>query len=230
MEPSLTGFWRTYYKEVFAKGTSYLDFSNETVQLQTFATVLDGAGSIAAKRCLDIGCGWAQLSRVLHALGAARVCAIDFQSAGLDALKRTTPEIESRVMSAEELTPSTFGTNFDRIFLVEVLEYLDYSVLLRVVWPLLSPGGRLIAVVPNADNEIVKRTNARFDSCYRSLSQDQVLLGLKQLSGLQFSRVRGLAFAKDQRVSAYTSTDWVEYLNEPTLPNRLAFVACKAED
>jgi SAM-dependent methyltransferase len=161
LEPSSIEFWRAYYEEVFANETAYLDYSNETVHLQTFAAALDGVGGVAGKSCLDVGCGWGQLSRVLHVLGAARVCAIDFQSAGTDALRRTAPEIERRVIAAVELELSTFGTSFDRIFMVEVLQYLDYSAVLTIIWPLLSPGGRVIAVVPNADNVIVKRTTAR---------------------------------------------------------------------
>jgi 2-polyprenyl-3-methyl-5-hydroxy-6-metoxy-1,4-benzoquinol methylase len=78
LEPSVIEFWRAYYEEVFAKGTSYLDLSNETIQLQTFGAVLDGVGGVTGKSCLDVGCGWGQLARVLHVLGAASVCAIDF--------------------------------------------------------------------------------------------------------------------------------------------------------
>jgi len=47
----------------------------------------------------------------------------------------------------------------------------------------------LIGVVPNAENEIVKRTNSRFEGRYRSLSQAEILSGLNQLSGLQLSRI-----------------------------------------
>jgi 2-polyprenyl-3-methyl-5-hydroxy-6-metoxy-1,4-benzoquinol methylase len=221
-------FWRTYYEGVFAKDTSYLDFSNETVQLQTFAAIFDGVGNILGKTCLDIGCGRGQLSRMLHAVGAARVCAIDFQSPGIEALKRAAHEIDGRVMTAEELKLSTFGTTFDRIFMVEVLQYLDYSTFLPIVWTLLSPGGRLIAVVPNADNDIVQRTTARFEGRYRGLSQAEILSALNHLNDLQLSRFRGLSFAPDQGVSAYRATDWVEYIDEAMCPNRLAFVACKA--
>jgi 2-polyprenyl-3-methyl-5-hydroxy-6-metoxy-1,4-benzoquinol methylase len=230
MEPYLLEFWRDYYQDVFAKETPYLDYSNETVLLQNFAIALDGAGSISGKYCLDIGCGWGQLSRVLHALGAARVCAIDFQIAGIEALKRTEPAVEGRVMAAEELSLSTFTTKFDRIFTVELLQYVKYFPLLTIIWPLLSPGGRLIGVVPNAENEIVKRTNSRFEGRYRSLSQAEILSGLNQLSGLQLSRIRGLNFNDDQSVSAYGATNWVECLEDTMRPNRLAFVACKAQD
>jgi hypothetical protein len=50
-----------------------------------------------------------------------------------------------------------------------------------------------------------------------TLSQAQTLAGLKQLIGLQLSRVRGLSFAADQGRSADAPTDWVEYLDEPAV-------------
>ena len=72
----------------------------------------------------------------------------------------------------------------------------------------------------------MNRTTARFEGRYHGLSQAQILTGLKQLKGLQLSRVRGLSFAADQGVSAYAATSWVEHLDEPACPNRLVFVAC----
>ena len=62
--------WMEHYRKLYAAAPeAWLDLSNEAVQAQTFATALEAAGPIEGRRCLDIGCGYGQLSTASMACG-----------------------------------------------------------------------------------------------------------------------------------------------------------------
>ena len=70
--------WAEYYRKLHsASPNPWLDLSNEAVQAQTFAVAIEAAGAIGERRCLDIGCGYGQLSTCLHGLRASEVVGVD---------------------------------------------------------------------------------------------------------------------------------------------------------
>src|SRR5262245_48526809 len=44
-------YWESHYRDLFARGTSWLDYSNERVQLETFGLSLDASGGVTGRRC-----------------------------------------------------------------------------------------------------------------------------------------------------------------------------------
>ena len=223
-----TEFWKQHYQQVFAAGTSYLDYSNEVVQLQCFAAAMDGTGGINGKRCLDLGAGTGLFSRTLCALGAGYVCAVDFIPQAVEQIRQNNPQIEAKLANADELTIDLFGSSFDLVFAIEVLQYLDFESSVSSLWSLLSPGGRLIGVVPNADNNIIANVTERFgDNHFRAVRTAALMKRLQSLPGLSVARFKGLSFGADQAVAAYNSTDWSVQLVDTQKFNRIAFVAVK---
>jgi 2-polyprenyl-3-methyl-5-hydroxy-6-metoxy-1,4-benzoquinol methylase len=220
-------FWHEYYQQVFARGASHLDYSNETVHLQTLAAAIDGCGSIHGRRCLDVGAGRGLLSRTLQALGADQVCAVDFIADAVEELRNTTPLVDCKVAGAEDITIETFGATFDRIFVVEVLQYVDMGRTLQNLWSLLAPRGRLIGVVPNSDNEIVSQVIKRFENKFHAVSLADLMRNLSSLPGVTCYRLKGLSFGTDQSVAAYETTNWSPWLTSGERFNRIAFVALK---
>jgi 2-polyprenyl-3-methyl-5-hydroxy-6-metoxy-1,4-benzoquinol methylase len=220
-------FWYQYYRQIFASGVSYLDYSNETVQLQCFATAIDVTGSVHGKRCLDVGAGTGSFSRMLHALGADRVCAVDFIPQAIDELKKSASQVESKLAKAEDITMSTFGYPFDRVFVLEVLQYVDLEPTVHNLWSLLGSGGRLIGVMPNADNRIIADVVRRFEDNFRAVTVASLINSLRSLPDVSVVRVKGLAFGSDQSVAAYESTSWSAQLTNTWNFNRIAFVAIK---
>ena len=224
----LHDFWQQHYQHVFAKGASYLDYSNENVQLQCFATAVDGSGGIRGKRCLDVGAGRGLFSRMLHALDAGCVCAVDFIPHAIEDLERRTPQIQGKVANADEITMDLFGSPFDLVYAIEVLQYLDFDRTASNLWSLLSPGGRLIGIVPNADNDIIAQVTQRFDNHFRAIRATALIDKLNSLPSLSVVRFKGLAFGDDQSVAAYDSAPWSPQLTSSQSFNRIAFVAVKA--
>lgn len=220
-------FWQEHYQRIFASGESYLDYSNETVQLQGFAAVLDGSGGIRGKRCLDVGAGTGLFSRTLHALGAAHVCAVDFIPKAIEELRTSTPQVDSKLAKADEITPNMFQSPFDRVYVIEVLQYLDFDRITQNLWSLVAPGGRLVGVVPNADNAIVAQVIQRFESKFRAVPAAALMHKLNSLPDLSVARFKGLSFGNDQSVAAYESTTWNKQIASSENFNRIAFVAVK---
>jgi hypothetical protein len=117
---------------------------------------------------------------------------------------------------------------FDRVFMLEVLQYVPLGTIARV-WAHVEPGGRLVGVVPNSECPIVQRTIERFDGSYLAPSPAALLGALDELPELAFVALRGLTFSEHQQIVPYELSAWhrawPENLGTP--PNRLQFVAIR---
>jgi trans-aconitate methyltransferase len=221
------GFWGSYYRGVFEERRSWLDYSNDRVQAQTFGLTLDAAGPISGKRCIDVGCGWGQLARALHGLGAVEVTAIDLVPEPIAELARDFPQIrwlQGDISTGELDLPRESA---DVLLLIEVLQYMPFVPTLVAAWNLVAPGGRMVAVVPNADCPIVTRTRQRFDQRYGPPTIDDVRRGLATLPGVHSWSYRGLEFAEDQQIAPYKLTAWTQTATWSPPPNRIQFAALK---
>jgi 2-polyprenyl-3-methyl-5-hydroxy-6-metoxy-1,4-benzoquinol methylase len=220
-------FWSAYYRNVFQQGQHWLDYSNERVQAQTFGLVLEAAGPIRGRRCLDVGCGWGQLARALHDLGAAEVTGIDVVAEGIERLSREYAHIRWLHGDLRD-DLGLRDASLDLLLLIEVLQYVPLAETLTTAWRLLAPGGRLVAVVPNAECTIVAGTRQRFDSRYSPPSFEQLARETGVLQGVERWACRGLSFADDQRIAPYETTAWVQAPSWTRQPNRLQLVATKS--
>jgi 2-polyprenyl-3-methyl-5-hydroxy-6-metoxy-1,4-benzoquinol methylase len=216
-------YWETHYRSLFARGPTWLDYSNEQVQLTTFGLCLDASGAVAQRDCLDLGCGRGQFARLLATAGA-RVTAVDLLEDVLAERRALLPEITWR---AGNLLDSAFVDAlgvFDRVFLLEVLQCVPWLEVLRAVWAHVVPGGRLIAMVPCGDCPIVQRVIARHAGVFSAPTHTELLAALGQLPDAEHWSSRGLTFADDQSLAPYTVSMWTQKPSWAAPPNRLQFV------
>jgi SAM-dependent methyltransferase len=108
-----------------------------------------------ARRVLDVGCGGGELGRLLKRRGHY-VAGIELVPA---AAERARTILDQVACFDLETDPPPFSPgSFDAIILADVLEHLiDPWRVLKQLVRLLSPGGRVIASVPNLQNWKVLR-------------------------------------------------------------------------
>jgi hypothetical protein len=116
---------------------------------------------------------------------------------------------------------------YERICMVEVLQYVPFARVIERVWSKVEPGRRLVGVVPNGDCPIVRNASARFSELYAAPSPDELLTGIKRLAHVESSALRGMTFQSDQRINPYRVSEWNESTQYANPPNRLQFVVIK---
>lgn len=227
----VTQFWQGHYQNVAhnqaGEPVTWLDYSNEKVQAQSLLIALEAAGPLNGRQCLDVGCGWGQLSRLMVALGA-KVTAIDLTTSVINKLVVSYPEVNWQsgdFMSAENANWHAF---FDVIMAVEVLQYVDFKKAVFKLWQDVKPGGRLVGMVPNAECPFVQRAMEKYPGRYRAVSAGEMGEALNNLPGNTLSIFRNLIFGKDQSLVPYVVSDWSNRFHKsPDVPNRFHFVALK---
>ncbi len=219
--------WAEYYQRVFASGNPWLDYSNANVQGQTFGVAIEAAGPINGKRCLDLGCGRGHLSLALSGLQASQVVGVDIVAESIIACRERYPSVRWEVGTPEnEEFCQTLG-NFDVIFLIEMLHYVDWRKTLQILWNQLNSGGRIVAIVPNKDNAIVQKTIARFEGRYVPLNPAEILEFVGTLPDVECWAYRGMDFQQDQRLLPYVTSPWTNEMISGFASNRLVFVLQK---
>lgn len=221
-----TEYWTAYYDDLLQNPAPWLDYSNDRVQAQSFALVLEAAGPVTGRSCLDFGCGQGQLARILHGLGASRTVGVDGMEQLLDANRQAAPDIEWQLSTEDS---PHLATPFDLMFFVEVLQCLPSLDVLTRHWAALRPGGRIVGLLPNAECPIVAKTTERLEGNYTPRRFDELSAIADQLDGLESSWIRGIAFQTDQRLLPYTVSPWCsDRAPEGPPPNRWQFVFVKA--
>jgi 2-polyprenyl-3-methyl-5-hydroxy-6-metoxy-1,4-benzoquinol methylase len=219
----LRRFWSNHYEQVFATSDEWLDFSNERVQNQTFGVCLEAAATVQGRRCLDLGCGRGQFSRVLLGCGGI-VTAVD----ATETARVPVPGIEWREGNLLDEDTLASLPKFERVFMLEVLQYLPLDTIARV-WAHVEPGGRLVGVIPNSECPIVQKTVERFQGRYLPQSPESLLGALGALPDLALAAMRGLTFGDSQEITPYRLSSWYSTSPDdlPVPPNRLQFVAIR---
>lgn len=105
-----------------------------------------------AKSILDVGCNVGELlAAISEVYPEMTLSGCDVNRAALSAAKLAVPVADIRESVAEELP---FGDeSFDCVTCIEVLEHVPpvhWSLALREMWRVLSPGGRLLLRTPHA--------------------------------------------------------------------------------
>lgn len=221
-------YWRAYYSDVVAGRAPWLDYSNGRVQAQTLALALEAAGPLRDLRCLDVGCGWGQLSRLVAASGAREVTGMDIVPDLIDELRREHPGQRWVCGSPTDEGLLDGLGDFDVVFAVEVLHAVPFQPTLARLWRHVVPGGRLVGVVPSGDCPIAHRTMERFPGNYLAPAPATVREALADLASSAHADVRGLVFRPDQTATPYEAAPWGETARCGVVANRLQFVAVKA--
>ena len=219
--------WVDYYRGIYAAGNSWLDCSNPRVHEQTFGLAIEAAGPICGKRCLDIGCGRGQVALATAALQASDVVAVDIMAESIEACRERHPHITWEVGSPEDAEFCQSLGQFDIVFIIELLQLVDWRQALHILWDRVSPGGRIVAIVPNEDNPIVRRTIARFGGAYVAPNPAGLMELVRQLPDVDCWAYRGMDFQQNQRIVPYATSPWMTSIVEGFSSNRLVVVIAK---
>ena len=91
--------WKSHYTRQHALidkigVTKSHEYSNEIVQLQTYAHSLEALGRVDGLSIMDAGCGWGCFTLLLHALGARAVdCLLERHAAHRLRCSRMVPRL-----------------------------------------------------------------------------------------------------------------------------------------
>jgi SAM-dependent methyltransferase len=241
MDQAREAFWADYYRRLSEDGEPWLDYSNEDVQAQTFGIALAALGPVVERRCLDVGCGVGQLARALEAIGASQVVGIDVTAQFIERSRKKHSGVHWEVGTLSDPSFCASLGLFERISLVEVLQYVPVADTLRRAWEMLSPEGRLVAVVPNRACPLVGRAMARFPGQFLPPTPGELASIGKALcaGGTASWGLKGMSFAQDQTLSPYVASHWTRSsdldgtaraLGLAVPPNRLVFAAIRSAE
>jgi SAM-dependent methyltransferase len=218
--------WKRHYRACHSLAISEgiarsLEYSNERCQIQTYGHLIEAVGPLSGRTVLDVGCGWGTLSRIFRDCGA-RVTGVDIVPETIAELQRRHPEVDWRVVDAQDERQIAELGEFDAAVAVEVLQYIDFAAAVTDLWRHVSPGGRLVGCVPNAECPIALRVRERYGGLWTPPSLGEIKKLAAGLTDKADFRVKGLAFREDQSFLPYQSSDWSDGVEG--LPNRLLFV------
>jgi SAM-dependent methyltransferase len=202
-----------------------LDYSNERVQAQTYAAVLEAMGPLEGRTVWDVGCGWGRLSLLLNASGAC-VTASDIVPETIEHLKLEHPAINWRALDVMDNQAVESMPQFDCVVACEILQHVRHDVI-PSLWGHVASGGRLIGCVSNRDCPIVASVIERYPATYFPMSQDELRALAADLDPVAGFWMKGLAFREDQSFLPYGASDWGTKLNGS--PNRLVFALVRAK-
>ncbi len=207
---SRSDYWAQHFcaaAEQEKNAEKQLDFSNQAVAIQTYSYLLETCGQIAGKHVLDCGFGTGEIARICELLGGS-VDAFDLVDARIPQLRNQSPGI---CWSAGDLGTWQLPANserYDIILACEVLQYVDFDVVVKNLTDALTDSGRLIIVIPNADCDIVKRSTSRFDNRYLGVATDSLADRLSKYADDFHITYRGIRFQEDQSVVPYVTDAW----------------------
>jgi 2-polyprenyl-3-methyl-5-hydroxy-6-metoxy-1,4-benzoquinol methylase len=221
----MTEYWRQHFTRQHADAelgdAKKLDFSNDRVRVQTYGWIVEAIGPVSGIRCLDAGCGTGELARILRNLGG-EVAAFDLAEPAIDRLTRDIPDIRWFAADVMQLDHSADLGTFEVVTASEVLQYVDVATALAVLWRRVAPGGRLVAIIPNARCPIISRARERFAGHYNGATVDDVRNMVAGLPEVALFRWRGARFSGDQRIAPYEIGSWGDGSEQDEVPpNRL---------
>lgn len=216
-------FWKNYYDNLARRGTAWLDYGNQRVQEQTLALAIDQAEPVAAKSCVDVGCGKGQLALALSERGASEIVGTDASAALLEQLALDAPQIGWINYSLLNPPAPQFFRGFDRVFAVEVLQYVPIGLGLAHLWQLTSPGGRLVGIVPNRDCPFLADAIARFRGYYAPPSASDLETAIAGLDGAAAWKLSGMWYTQQPEGAPYRVADLSGSAADGP-PNRFVFV------
>jgi SAM-dependent methyltransferase len=221
--------WHAYYSEVADAGNPWLDLSNPRVHAQSLVLCLEAAGPVRDCACLDLGCGYGLLAAALKALGARSVVGVDIVESMVERNRRAYPNLEWLQGNGADPAFIDALPSFERVFLVEVLQYLDLVAVLPRIWQHVFPGGRLVGMIPNAECPIVARSLLRFGERYRAARIEELATLAETFGDVACWSWRGVSFLSDQRIVPYRVGPWTTDLAIADPPNRLNVVFIKSD-
>jgi len=229
----LSSYWKAHFSDRHPHRADEgparsLDYSNDRVQLQTYAAVLEGAGTLRNKTVWDAGCGWGELSLLLRGAGA-NVVGTDIVPATIARLQSDHPEIAWKVVDLMDYRSVEQFPQFDCVVACEVLQHIDHDTL-GSLWRHTRPSGRLVGSVANGDCPIISEVIGRFgkeSGLYRPITERELRHFGDRLPNVQAVWLKGLTFREDQSFQPYSASDWNKSL--AGVPNRIIFTFIRGD-
>ena len=124
----------------------------------------------SGERILDIGCGWGTVNLWLQKHGFD-VFSIDYSEKSIEYCRKSAREQgfdASRFLVRNGMKTGFKNNSFDVVYLADIVEHLYRKIYLKVikeVFRVLKPGGKLIIYAPNSTHflEFLKRHNIQYD-------------------------------------------------------------------
>ncbi len=135
-----------YYDDIYSK-----DYDTDRYK-PLYDLILQFLASYGRPRVLEVGCGTGTLGKLIVQAGY-EYRGFDFSSVAVDKARQECPRGDFRVGNAYD-TDMYQPYDYDVVIALEVLEHLDDIAVIDQ----LPPGARLIASVPDFDNEAHLRT------------------------------------------------------------------------
>jgi 2-polyprenyl-6-hydroxyphenyl methylase/3-demethylubiquinone-9 3-methyltransferase len=138
------------YEAIAGEWAGFISDFDTGRRIQVLVHSLLCAGSIAGKRCLEVGCGLGYFTRELQRFGPAALTAVDISPTLVARLAAANPEVECLVGDAMDLSSALHDRQFDVILSSEVIEHTpDPARAFAQMAEHLAPGGRLVVSVPS---------------------------------------------------------------------------------
>ena len=165
-----------YFRTTSAIGSARDEtaFSASLAQLQRR---LGNWFDVQGKDVVDLGSGTGELTTLAVQQGARHVVGVNM-SAGEIEFARSRVNAEFVLQDIEAYLQARPEASVDRIFALNILEHLDKDKLLRVLeaaFRCLRPGGRLVAMVPNATSPFGGMTRYWDITHYNAFTPSSVL-------------------------------------------------------
>lgn len=223
-------YWKDHFEQQAAEVDDHaeaLDHSNEAVMAQVHDAVVEGLDDDRpVETVLDVGCGTGDLTARVAAtvtgdhpavyavdisremLGVAREELVAHGSTDSTAASAETGESAARPARyafAQMAIPdlAVRPGSVDVVVASEALQYVDPYEGIAALLDLLAPGGQVVAVVPNREDDIVRRAERRNDGRYHGVELDRFVESMSAAADLADLTVKPLVFAEDQSERPY---------------------------
>jgi 2-polyprenyl-6-hydroxyphenyl methylase / 3-demethylubiquinone-9 3-methyltransferase len=197
-----------------------------------------GAGALAGRRALDVGCGGGLLAEAM-ARDGARVVALDLAGDLLDVARLHALaggiEVDYRLESAEQHAAANAGA-YDVVTCMEMLEHVpDPAAVVAALGVLVRPGGDVFVSTLNRTPraylfavlgaEYVLRLLPPGTHTYERFIRPSELAAWARAAGLAVQDVRGLdydPFGRRARLTADARVNYLMHLRRPADPGAIA--------
>jgi SAM-dependent methyltransferase len=172
-----------YFETTSAKGSSSSDASLIS-SAQGLSRRLRPWLDVKGMRVVDLGSGTGELCGISVSHGAASVVGVNMSEGEIE-YARTITDADFVMQDIGDYLANQPDESIDRIYAINILEHLDKDQLVEVLeqaYRCLSPGGSLVAMVPNATSPFGGMTRYWDITHYNAFTPSSVLQ-LAQLVG-----------------------------------------------
>lgn len=171
----------SFYEKQWLKNSEHFNPTNTAIKRSDLKKIQDLVGPLAGKKCVDLGSGYGELSKMLAQAGAD-VTAVDIAPS---ALKKV--EGNARITPEQHLIPYTALADeaFDYVFAVNLIAELpenEYRLFISELARIIKPDGTVLIATPldihsqDALQKLIYLAETEFDLSALRLSYHRIML------------------------------------------------------